>query len=78
MILAIFLIMDIKTPNTPFLAAYHELFNSDDLWSAARKLGVVTRQRKVDLPALVEASVMALSGLPGSQTTIYASAPPIP
>lgn len=65
--------MDIKNPNIPFLAAYHELFNSDDLWSAARKLGVVTRQRKVDLPALVEASVMALSGLPGSQTTIYAN-----
>jgi len=65
--------MELQLPKTPFLAAYHELFNSDDLWSAARKLGVVTRQRKVDLPALVEASVMALSGLPGTQTTIYAN-----
>lgn len=65
--------MELQLPKTPFLAAYHELFNSDDLWSAARKLGAVTRQRKVDLPALVEASVMALSGLPGTQTTIYAN-----
>ena len=64
--------MDNQVPNTPFLAAYHKLFNSDDLWSAARKLGAVSRERKVDLPALVEASVMALSGLPGTQTTIYA------
>lgn len=65
--------MELQLPKTPFLSAYHELFNSDDLWSAARRLGAVSRQRKVDLPALVEASVLALSGLPGTQTTIYAN-----
>lgn len=64
--------METQLPKTPFLAAYHNLFDSDDLWSAARKLGAVTRERKVDLPALVEASVLALSGLPGTQMTIYA------
>src|SRR6266545_2458138 len=57
----------------PFLKAYHELFDSDDLWAAARKLGVVTRERKVDVPALVEAAVLAMSGLPGTQTTIFAN-----
>ena len=64
--------MQSQLPKTPFLAAYHNLFDSDDLWSAARKLGVVTRERKIDLPALVEASVLSLSGLPGTQMTIYA------
>jgi len=57
----------------PFLTAYHELFDSDDLWAAARQVGVVTRERKIDVPALVEAAVLAMSGLPGTQTTIFAN-----
>ncbi len=57
----------------PFLTAYHELFDSDDLWAAARQIGVVTRERKIDVPALVEAAVLAMSGLPGTQTTIFAN-----
>jgi hypothetical protein len=61
-----------EVPTTPFLAKYHELFDTDDLWAAARQSGAVERHRKVDLPALVEASVLALSGLPGTQTTIFA------
>ncbi len=64
--------MESQVPTTPFLAAYNKLFDSDDLWCAARQLGVVRRDRKIDIPALVEASVLALSGLPGTQMTIYA------
>jgi len=60
-------------PATPFLSSYHDLFNSEDLWTAARKLGVVERKRDVDVPALVEANVLAMSGLPGSQTTAFAN-----
>jgi hypothetical protein len=65
--------IDDRVPSTPFLAKYHELFDTEDLWAAARQSGAVERQRKVDLPALVEASVLALSGLPGTQTTIFAN-----
>jgi hypothetical protein len=61
------------TPKTPFLAAYSELFSADDLWAAARKCGAVERARKVDVPALVEATVLAMSGLPGTQTTVFAN-----
>lgn len=57
----------------PFLAAYHQLFDADDLWAAARQMGAVTRERKVDVSALVEATVLAMSGLPGTQTTILAN-----
>ncbi|WP_437632380.1 IS4 family transposase [Sorangium sp. So ce854] len=57
----------------PFLAKYHELFDADELWAAARQMGAVTRDRKVDVSALVEASVLAMSGLPGTQTTIFAN-----
>ena len=57
----------------PLLTAYHELFDADDLWAAARQLGAVTRERKMDVSALVESSVLAMSGLPGTQTTIFAN-----
>jgi len=57
----------------PFFAKYHDLFDADDLWAAARQMGAVTRERKVDVSALVEASVLAMSGLPGTQTTIFAN-----
>jgi hypothetical protein len=36
-------------------------------------LGVVTRERKIDVPALVEATVLAMSGLPGTQTSAFAN-----
>lgn len=60
-------------PKTPFLSAYYDLFSVDDLWAAARKWGAVERARKVDVPALVEATVLAMSGLPGTQTTAFAN-----
>ena len=63
----------VPRPPTPFLSKYHELFDADDLWAAARQSGAVTRERKVDVSALVESSVLAMSGLPGTQTTIFAN-----
>ncbi len=62
-----------KLPPTPFLSSYHELFKADDLWAAARQFGAVERERKMDVPALVEAAVLGMSGLPGTQTTIFAN-----
>lgn len=55
----------------PFLARLHELFEPNDIWEAGRRLGVITRDRKIDLPALVEGTVLALSGLPGAQTSAF-------
>lgn len=60
-------------PTAPFLAKYSELFDAEDLWAMARKVGAVERERKVDIAALAEASVLAVSGLPGAQTSIYAN-----
>lgn len=57
----------------PFLAAYHELFDPKDLMAAGRQMGAVTRERKVDFGALVESTVLAMSGLPGTQTTVFAN-----
>lgn len=57
----------------PFLGTYCSLFDENDLLAMARQNGAVARQRKVDVPALVEASVLAMSGLPGTQTTILAN-----
>ncbi len=58
-------------PKTPFFAARHELFNAEHIVEAGRRLGAIERQRKVDMPALVQATVMSLSPIPGTQTTIY-------
>ena len=57
----------------PFLGQMHDLFEPDEIWEAGRRLGVITRDRKIDLPALVEGTVLALSGLPGTQTSAFAN-----
>jgi hypothetical protein len=57
----------------PFLGKMGELFSAEEIWEAGRRLGVISRDRKIDLPALVEGSVLALSGLPGAQTTAFAN-----
>jgi hypothetical protein len=58
---------------TPFLRAYNEMLSADDIIEAARRLGVIQRQRKTDVPALVEATVTALTPITGMQTTIFAN-----
>lgn len=62
-----------RTIAVPFLDQMHELFEPDDIWGAGRRLGVISRERKIDLPALVEGTVLALSGLPGAQTSAFAN-----
>jgi hypothetical protein len=42
---------------------------SDAILEAGRRLGVIERQRKISLPDLVESLVLAMSDLPGTQTT---------
>jgi len=60
-------------PPVPFLEAWHELFDEEALWAAARSFGAVRRARAVDIAAFVEANVLAVSGLPGTQTTAQAN-----
>jgi hypothetical protein len=39
------------------------------------RLGALVRQRKVDMPSLVEATVLALMPTPGAQATVRAHGP---
>ena len=55
------------------LAAFRELVAPEDIVEAACKLGAIRRQRKVDLPALVEATIAAILPVDGSQTTAFAN-----
>ncbi|NVJ10328.1 hypothetical protein HUW63_34560, partial [Myxococcus sp. AM001] len=52
---------------------YHALVSAEDILDAARRLGALQRQRKVDLVALVEFTVAAVTPLPGTQTTAFAN-----
>ena len=58
-----------KEERDAFLAQYSELVGPDEIIEAGRRLGAIQRQRKVDLPKLVEATVISLSGTPGAQTS---------
>ena len=55
------------------MKAFQALVGEDEIIEAGRRLGVIERQRKVDLPALVTATISALSATPGAQTSIFAS-----
>lgn len=52
------------------LDALHALVGPDEILEAGCRLSVIQRQRKLDLPALVEATITAMSPMPGTQTTI--------
>lgn len=52
------------------LDAFRKLVGPDEILEAGCRLGVIQRQRKVDLPALVEATVLAMMPMAGMQTTI--------
>lgn len=52
---------------------FNELVSPDDIIEAACKLGAIKRQRKVDMQALVQATVMAMSPTPGAETTAFAN-----
>jgi hypothetical protein len=58
---------------SPLLKAFQALVGEDEIIEAGRRLGVIERQRKVDLPALVTATISSLSATPGAQTSIFVS-----
>jgi hypothetical protein len=51
------------------LETWQDLVSPDEIIEAGRRLGVIKRQRKVDLPALVEATIAAMTAVPGAETT---------
>lgn len=51
------------------LETWQDLVAPDEIIEAGRRLGVIKRQRKVDLPALVEATIAAMAAVPGAETT---------
>jgi IS4 transposase len=59
-----------STAQPNVIETLHELVGPEEILEAGRRLGVIQRQRKVDLPALVEATILAMSPHPGVQTSI--------
>jgi hypothetical protein len=54
-----------------FIEMLGELVGPDDIIEAGRRLGAIKRQRKTDLPALVQATVAAMSPIPGAETSAF-------
>lgn len=54
-----------------FLARWKELVAPEDIIEAGVRLGAIKRQRKVDLPALTQATVAAMSPIPGAETSAF-------
>lgn len=54
----------------PFFRALEELLDPDDVLALGRRFGVIERARKLDLSALVEATILALCGPDGIQTSV--------
>jgi hypothetical protein len=57
------------TTTKSLFEAWHELVAPDDIIEVGRRLGVIKRQRKIDLPALVAATIGAVNPVPGSETS---------
>jgi hypothetical protein len=59
-----------RRPEAPtqsgFLEQFRTLMGPEEIIAAGRSLGVIERQRKVDLPKLVEATVLSMWGTPGA------------
>lgn len=51
------------------LETFRELVSAEDIIEAAVRLGAIKRQRKVDMPALVRATIASVLPVPGMQTT---------
>jgi hypothetical protein len=54
-----------------FVSQWRQLVSPEEIIEAGGRLGVIKRQRKVDLVALAEATVSAMSPIPGAQTSAY-------
>ncbi|MBI3183967.1 MAG: IS4 family transposase [Myxococcales bacterium] len=59
------------TVQSNVLETLRELVGPEEILETGRRLGVIQRQRKLDLPALVEATILAMSPHPGVQTSIF-------
>jgi IS4 transposase len=55
------------------MEALRALVGPEEIIEAGCRLGVIQRQRKVDLPSLVEATILSVLPLPGVQTTVFAN-----
>ncbi|RKH11253.1 IS4 family transposase [Corallococcus sp. AB030] len=62
-----------STPRVKVAEGLRALVSAEDILEAARRLGALQRQRKVDLVALVESTVAAVTPMPGTQTTAFAN-----
>jgi IS4 transposase len=56
-----------------FLASFRHLIGPEEILEAGCRLGALQRQRKVDLPSLVEATILSILPTPGVQTTAMAN-----
>jgi IS4 transposase len=54
-------------------AEFRKLVSPEDIIEAACRLGAIQRQRKVEMPALVEATIAAVLPTQGAQTTAFAN-----
>jgi hypothetical protein len=55
------------------LKKLNEVIAPEDVIDAACQLGAIKRQRKVDMQALVQATVTAMAPIPGAETTAFAN-----
>jgi hypothetical protein len=53
------------------IAKYRHLIGADEILEVGRRLGVIERQRKIDLVKLVDATILSLSPIRGTQTTAF-------
>jgi hypothetical protein len=56
---------------TGFLDQLNEMVSPEEIIEAACRLGAIKRQRKVDMPALVQATITAMAPTPGAETTAF-------
>lgn len=61
----------VPTTQSNIVETLHDLVGPDEILETGRRLGVIQRQRKINLPALVEATIWAMSPHPGVQTSIF-------
>ena len=54
-----------------FIEKLGELLEPDDIIEAGPRQGAIKRQRKVDLSGLVQATVVAMSPIPGTETSAF-------
>jgi len=55
------------------MAKWQEIVSPEDIVDAAMRLGAIKRQRKIDVPALVQATIAAMTPTPGAETTAMAN-----